>query len=130
MTAGRPKKDFSCEHFEKLCRLQCTKMEIAGFFECSEDTIENRCREYYDANFSAVFNYFSADGKISLRRYQFQQAEKNAHIAIWLGKQHLGQKDKQEIDHTTKGQSMRPVINFTKKTEGGTQENEQSETTE
>ena len=40
-----------------------------------------------------------SEGKISLRRYQFRQAEKgNASLLIWLGKQYLGQTDKQEID--------------------------------
>ena len=38
-------------------------------------------------------------GLISLRRMQFQLAEKSAAMAIFLGKQHLGQQDvqKQEI---------------------------------
>lgn len=40
---------------------------------------------------------FSADGKISLRRTQFRMAETNVSMAIWLGKQILGQKDQQEV---------------------------------
>ena len=30
---------------------------------------------------------------MSLRRYQFQLAQKNTAMAIWLGKQYLGQRD-------------------------------------
>jgi hypothetical protein len=36
---------------------------------------------------------------MSLRRYQFDLAENNATMAIWLGKQWLGQKDEAVIDH-------------------------------
>ena len=35
---ARPKKEIDQKEFEKLCALQCTKAEIAGFFNVSEDT--------------------------------------------------------------------------------------------
>lgn len=37
------------------------------------------------------------EGRASLRRKQFAMAEKNPAMAIWLGKQYLGQADKKEI---------------------------------
>lgn len=40
-----------------------------------------------------MFKKKSAGGKMSLRRYQFELAKKNASMAIWLGKQYLGQSD-------------------------------------
>ena len=43
--------------------------------------------------FSDAFNTTSEIGKSSLRRIQFRLAEKNASMAIFLGKQYLGQKD-------------------------------------
>ena len=49
--------------------------------------------------FSDVYKRFSSDGKKSLRRYQFELAEKNPTMAIWLGKNLLGQKDEVAIDH-------------------------------
>lgn len=39
----------------------------------------------------------SVGGKISLRRWQFKMAEHSVPMAIWLGKQYLGQRDSQEI---------------------------------
>ena len=36
----------------------------------------------------------SAGGKSSVRRAQFQMAQKNVVAAIWWGKQHLGQSDR------------------------------------
>ena len=93
MPVGRPKIQIDKTQFEKLCGLQCTKDEIAGFFNCSEDTIKRYCKNTYKADFASVFKKYSANGKISLRRYQFKLAEKNASMAIWLGKQMLGQTD-------------------------------------
>jgi hypothetical protein len=71
----------------------CTLEEIAGFFDCSEDTIERWCKREYDANFADVYKQFSAKGKISLRRHQMRMAETNVGMAIFLGKQYLGQRD-------------------------------------
>ena len=48
-------------------------------------------------NFSEVFKRKRGKGKISLRRSQFQLAQTNPTMAIWLGKQWLGQTDKQEV---------------------------------
>ena len=42
---GRPKIQINEIEFEKLCGLQCTEEEIAGFFNCSIDTICNWCKE-------------------------------------------------------------------------------------
>ena len=47
-------------------------------------------------NFSEIFKEKRGLGKISLRRSQWRLAEKSATMAIWLGKQYLGQKDQVE----------------------------------
>ena len=95
--AGRPKKIIPRDQFEKLCALQCSEDEIASFFSCSVDTIERWCKKEYKANFAEVFREKRQVGKISLRRNQWKMAEKNASMAIWLGKQYLGQREQQEI---------------------------------
>ena len=90
---GRPRKKIDKDQFQKLCFLQCTLVEIADFFECSDDTIENWCKREYKQNFSDIYKTYSAGGKISLRRLQFKLAEKSPAMAIFLGKQYLGQTD-------------------------------------
>jgi len=98
---GRPEIKIDKQQFEKLCNMQCTLEEIAGFFNCCDDTINNWCKKEYDDNFSGVYKKKSMNGKISLRRTQFKIAEKgNASMAIFLGKQYLGQKDVIETDNT------------------------------
>lgn len=43
------------------------------------------------------------NGRASLRRMQFKNAQAgNVTMQIWLGKQYLGQKDKQEVENTGK----------------------------
>ena len=98
---GRPSIEIDVEEFEKLCNIQCTELEIAGFFNCSDDTINNWCKKQYGETFSEVFKKLSAPGKISLRRTQFRQASESVPMAIWLGKQYLGQTDKVDTDLIT-----------------------------
>lgn len=90
---GRPKIQIDEEQFMGLCRIQCTLSEIANWFRCSEDTIERWCKNTFKKSFAEVYKIHSAGGKISLRRTQFKLAEHNVAMAIWLGKQYLGQRD-------------------------------------
>lgn len=98
---GRPKKEIDKGQFEKLCGLQCTLEEVCGYFGVEDDTLNRWCKETYDGKtFSEVFKVKRGAGKISLRRYQFQLAETNPTMAIWLGKQYLGQSDQVHIDNS------------------------------
>lgn len=96
---GRPLKEINQNEFEKLCGLQCTKEEICGFFDITDKTLESWCKRTYEnedgepMGFSEVFRQKRGKGKIALRRSQFRLAEKNANMAIFLGKQLLGQTD-------------------------------------
>lgn len=90
---GRPRIKIDKEQFEKLCALQCTLSEISAFFGCSDDTIERWCKRELKKSFADAFKENSAIGKTSLRRAQFKLAEKSAAMAIFLGKNLLGQRD-------------------------------------
>lgn len=90
---GRPRKEIDQKQFESLCALQCTLLEICGFFSVTDKTLDSWCKRTYHQTFSEVFKVKREAGKISLRRSQFKIAESNASMAIWLGKQWLGQKD-------------------------------------
>lgn len=98
---ARPRLEIDKEQFKKLCAIQCTEEEIASWFKCSVDTIERFSKREFDMSFAEAYKIFSADGKISLRRTQFKMAETNCSMAIWLGKQYLGQKDAQDISIAT-----------------------------
>lgn len=93
---ARPKKEIDQKQFENLCALQCTRDEICGWFDITAKTLDGWCKRTYHESFSTVFQQKRGAGKISLRRSQWQLAESNATMAIWLGKQYLGQKDNPE----------------------------------
>ena len=96
---ARPQIHIDMEELDKLIEFQATAEEIAGWFECSVDTIERRIKEHYDCGFAEYFAQKKGKGKLSLRRKQYQEAMKgNTTLLIWLGKQYLGQTEKQELD--------------------------------
>ena len=100
---ARPRKEIDQKQFENLCGLQCTLEEICGWFGVTDKTLDSWCKRTYHASFSEVFKQKRGAGKISLRRSQWRLAEKNANMAIWLGKQYLDQKDIVEQNISTDG---------------------------
>jgi hypothetical protein len=94
---GRKPVQIDLVVLEKLCMLHCTDEEIAGWFKCSVRTIEKR-RKHPEV--AAVMQHGRATGRISLRRSQVKLMEAgNGSIAIWLGKQLLGQRDGGAAEH-------------------------------
>lgn len=93
---GRPQKEINQIEFEKLCKMQCTLEEICDWFDVTDKTLNTWCRRTYGETFSVVFAKKRSRGKVSLRRLQWQHAERSVPMAIWLGKQYLGQKEKPE----------------------------------
>ena len=91
---GRPKKVIDYDMVEKLASLMATQEEIAIFMDCCVKTLQR------DDRFCRLFKKGFEKGKMSQRRKQAKLADKNASMAIWLGKQYLGQKDKSEVDNT------------------------------
>ena len=94
---GRPKKVIDMVQVEKLASIGCTHEEICAVIGCCKDTL------YAQDVFSTVYKKGQDEGKMSLRHMQWQKA-KAGHpgMLIWLGKQYLGQADKQEVkaDHS------------------------------
>jgi len=90
--AGRPKKEIDYISVEKLANIQCTQEEIANFLGLSVRTLQR------DEEFCRIYKKAQDNGKMSLRRMQFKLADKNPTMAIWLGKQYLGQKDNVELN--------------------------------
>jgi len=90
---GRPLKEFDKKVFEGLCHIWCTWDEIESILQANRETIAKWCKRTYGEAFSIVYKRFSDGGKASLRRNQLNLSKTNASMAIWLGKQKLGQRD-------------------------------------
>ena len=98
---GRKPVQINLVELEKLAAMDCTDEEIAGWFEVSTRTIESRRKR---PEFAAAIARGRARGRISLRRKQFQILEAgNPTMAVWLGKQILGQRDVVTNEHTGPG---------------------------
>lgn len=100
---GRPKIVIDWDELDKLCEMQCTLDEIADWFKCSTDTIQNKCKSEQKMVFSTYFKKKSVGGRISLRRKQFKVATEgkgNVPLLIFLGKQYLGQTDGPKTNET------------------------------
>lgn len=122
---GRPQKQINKAIFENLMRIQCTKEEICAVLMVSENTLLHWVKENYDgANFCTVFSTFKAVGRASLRRIQQDHAEKSPRMAIWLGKQYLGQRDTDK-DQIQNNDSIDAFIDavLNKKTDKGEDDN-------
>lgn len=105
---ARPRKDINWADVEKLCALQATEEEIAQFLGLSVDTLHRACKREYRMSFAEYFAQKRGMGKISLRRSQWQTAQKgNPALLIWLGKQYLGQKDRSA--HEVSGPDGAPI---------------------
>ena len=108
---GRPEKEIDKEQFEKLCGLQCTQVEISGWFHISADTLDRWCKRTYKKTFADVFREKRQSGCISLRRKQMETAlGGNITMLIFLGKQYLGQSDKIEQDVLVTSVSKNPAL--------------------
>lgn len=94
---GRPKINLNLEELERLSRLNCTMPEISAYFDIPLRTLEDKFTNELEVR--KAIEKGRATGKLSLRRRQIQIMEEtnNPTMAIWLGKQMLGQTDKQEI---------------------------------
>lgn len=97
---GRPEVEIDVKALNKLLEMQATLAECAAFLDVSEDSLERFCKKHYDMTFLQYRDIKRQAGFISLRRKQWQLAEKNATMAIFLGKQYLGQRDVQEVKAT------------------------------
>lgn len=91
---GRPKKDINYETVEKLASIFCTQEEVASFLNISISVLQ------HDERFKTVHKKGIQTAKMSLRRLQWKHAQANPGMAMFLGKNYLGQTDKHEHEVT------------------------------
>jgi hypothetical protein len=101
--AGRPKGTFKLEAdaetltlVEMLGKIQATNREAGAKLGVTEETFVEFLRR--ESKASEAFEFAKEVGRASLRSAQFKAAlAGNPTMLIWMGKQLLGQKDKQEF---------------------------------
>jgi hypothetical protein len=112
---GRPPKlnpdDATLKQLGGLGRIQATTKECAAWFSVTEPTFLKFLTDNPQAR--DIYEDGKGQGLTSLRRTQFRLAEKNAAMAIFLGKNYLGQTDKQEHQHTGAGGGPIQTVDLT-----------------
>ena len=98
---GRPTKEFDTQAFADLIGFGCTQEEICWFFRdantgapANPDTLSRWCKRTY----GMTFQEFKRQNelmhlKIQLRKNQLELSKKSAAMAIWLGRNYLGQSE-------------------------------------
>lgn len=114
---GRPKKEFDKKAFSDLVGFGCTQEEICWFFRDREtgipaniDTLTRWCKREY----GMTFHEFKKQNelmplKIQLRRNQLELSRKSAAMAIFLGKNYLGQTDNVVIDNPAQTSAIEQI---------------------
>jgi hypothetical protein len=99
------------KHIRCINRLQPTMKEMAAYFGCSEQTLDDALRG--DPDLIEAIKQGRAEGSMGLRRAQFRLLEQGLEpggdtraastMAIWLGKQVLGQADRSVLETRWQG---------------------------
>ena len=97
---GRPLAEIDWEKVDNMCGIRSTGEEIAGVLGIGYSTLVRAIRREFDMTFDEYYTLKSQNGKVSIRRKQYQTAMNgNPYMLKWLGVNWLGQSDKQEIEH-------------------------------
>jgi hypothetical protein len=114
---GRPKIPIDPAEVFKLAAINCTITDMAGWFGCTEKTIDRRIRSKQrytfslgkldpsgagerSGTFAEIIEQGKAIARVSLRRKLHSQADNKPAVAIFLAKNILGYKDAGSVELT------------------------------
>lgn len=96
---GRPKFIIDDKMFDTAIQLPLIKSDICSLVgNCSEDTLERYCKQRFGLRFAELQEQKRQNFRKNILGKQYELAMKGDRVMlIWLGKQYLGQREKQEI---------------------------------
>lgn len=116
---GRPKAEIDWSRVSEMLEAGATAVGIAASIGIEEDTLRKRCPGDNNCSFSEFSRQKKAKGDEILREAQFNTAvEGSVPMQIWLGKQRLGQSDKQEISTDPRMNDLKSRIQTRAQTKG------------
>lgn len=93
----RPEKQIDWDRVDKLLEAGCHGTEICAHFDLTADRFYDRVKEKYGMSFTEYSQEKRQKGDSILRETQFNKAiDGDNMMLIWLGKNRLGQRDKEE----------------------------------
>lgn len=108
--SGRNPAVIDWDLVKKLAAMQCTQIEICNALGISRATFSKTGKDEFGVTIGDKIDEWSEGGKCSLRRAQWLLAQKNAAMAIFLGKQYLGQKDDYKVKH--EGNMTQEIVHY------------------
>jgi len=98
MAAGRPEIELDWKKIDFLLEAGCHGTEVASSLGVSFDTIARQIENKYNTNFTNYAHEKRQKGDSSIRAKQYQKAlQGDNHMLIWLGKNRLKQKDREDV---------------------------------
>jgi hypothetical protein len=96
-SVGRPKKEMNWEVLDSILQFGASLLDCSELCEMSEDSIQRKIKEKHEMTFSEYRDKKMSRMRVKLLRKQYEGAMAgNTALLIWLGKQYLGQSDKNE----------------------------------
>ncbi len=95
--AGRPEKEFDWKVLDSILQFGANLIDCSELLDVSEDTVQRKIKSEYGCTFTEYRAKKMGRMRVKLLQKQYEMAQNgNVALLIWLGKQHLGQSDKQE----------------------------------
>ena len=97
---ARPKTDIDWNKVDKYLQAQCDGTGIASLLGIHPNTLYEACKTYHKISFSEYSQQKKGEGKELLKANMFKDAMNgNTTLQIWLSKQYLNMRDKQDINN-------------------------------
>ena len=94
---GPPEKEIEWKVLDSILQYGANLVDCAEMIGVSEDTIQRRIKALHDCTFSEYRQKKMGRMRMKLLQKQYEMAiGGSVPLLIWMGKQHLGQADKQE----------------------------------
>lgn len=107
---GRPRAYIDWDRVAFLLEAGCSAQSIAEEMGIARNVLYDRCQRDNNIDFSTFTRQNALKGEHLLHKTQYETAlSGNVPMLIWVGKNRLGQSDKQEIEHTNK--SLEALVN-------------------
>lgn len=110
MKRGPHPVELDWDQIEAMCAIQCTQTEILSCLGVTNKTLHSAAKRDYGKSFTDLRDEWAEGGHCSLRRKQWKLADSSAAMAIFLGKQILGQRDDVRLSHS--GMINQEIIHY------------------
>lgn len=100
--AGRKKYNIDWKVVDHYLTCGCSGAQVAAKIGIGSDCLYLRVKEEFGVDFSAYMQQKRATGETLVKEAQFDEAvrKRNTSMLIWIGKQMLGQSERQEVAHS------------------------------